>query len=200
MAKVTGPLLSFGASGQIADTLVYGTWKGLKVARSYVVPSNPQTASQTTQRSYLTEAVDQWHTGGSEALEAADKAAWNRYAGVLAPMSGFNAFCRGWINEKVAGGTPPGHFFDVNVNSTTAATFGVDVTGDGLTTEEVSIRLGNSLTFFGVDDDATASSGTATFSSLATGFPAGTRVYFYFEVGTPGTDYMRSGIYTAVLT
>src|SRR3972149_2455449 len=38
MAKLKAPLLSFGASGKLADTLVYFPWKGLAVVRSYVIP------------------------------------------------------------------------------------------------------------------------------------------------------------------
>jgi len=50
MAKVKMPLMSASASGKIANSLVYFTWKGLDVVRSYVVPSNPNTTSQQTQR------------------------------------------------------------------------------------------------------------------------------------------------------
>jgi len=50
MAKTTAPALSFGASGQIAKTLVYGSWKGRAYARRHVVPSNPQSAEQTITR------------------------------------------------------------------------------------------------------------------------------------------------------
>jgi hypothetical protein len=50
MAKVTGPLLSISASGKIADSLVYFGWKGTNVVRGFVIPSNPQSASQGDQR------------------------------------------------------------------------------------------------------------------------------------------------------
>lgn len=50
MAKTTAPALSFGASGQIAKTLVYGSWKGRAYARRHVVPSNPQSSEQTLTR------------------------------------------------------------------------------------------------------------------------------------------------------
>lgn len=200
MVKVKAPMFGFGASGKIAGALVYGNWKGIDVAREYVIPANPQSSGQVTQRGYMTAAVAEWHTTGADALEGADKEAWNRYASVLSKMSGFNAFCKSWVAEKVAGGTPPGHFLDVNVTDADASAFDVDVDADGLTTENVTLHLGNTTTFFGVTDTQAASSGVATFANIATGFAAGTRVYFYFDVGTPGTDYMRSGIYTAVLT
>ncbi|GAJ23952.1 unnamed protein product, partial [marine sediment metagenome] len=61
MAKLKAPLLSFGASGAIAKAVVYFPWKGLNVAREYVIPSNPRTKLQTDQRDYLTDAVETIH-------------------------------------------------------------------------------------------------------------------------------------------
>lgn len=200
MAKTQAPLFGFGASGKLGDALVFGTWKGIDVARRYVVPSNPQTAAQTTQRGYMADAVDQWHTTGADALEGADKSAWNRYAGVLTRMSGFNAFCKEFIAELVAGGTPPGHFFNLDITDFSAAAFDTDIDSMGLTTQNVTLHLGNSKTFFPVTSTVAAVAGVATFANVATTFPAGTTIYFWFDVGTPGTDYMRSGLYTALLT
>jgi len=50
MAKVKGPLFSLDARGQIAKTLVYMGWKGIADVRKYVIPANPNTAAQQTQR------------------------------------------------------------------------------------------------------------------------------------------------------
>lgn len=50
MAKVTGPLLSFGARGQIGKAAVFGSWRGIAYAREYTQPANPQTAEQTITR------------------------------------------------------------------------------------------------------------------------------------------------------
>jgi hypothetical protein len=50
MPKTTAPLLSFGASGQIAKTVVYASWKGRAYARRHVVPSNPNTVDQQSTR------------------------------------------------------------------------------------------------------------------------------------------------------
>jgi len=101
MAKLIAPLFSFSARGQLAKTLVYSGWKGIDDVRSYVVPANPQTADQQTQRSYFTDGVDQWHDVG---LTADDVTAWNRYASTLPrPQSGFNAFVASVINLRMAG-------------------------------------------------------------------------------------------------
>lgn len=200
MAKTTAPLFGFGASGQLAEAIVYGHWKGIGYARKYVVPANPNTAAQSTQRGYMADAVDAWHTVGAEALEAADKLAWNRYAGVLGPMSGFNAFCKEWMDEAVAGGTPAGHFFNMDVTAATHNAFAADIDSDVGGTPTATLHLGVSKTFFPYTDTAALSSGNAAFTAGDTGFAAGETVYFWVEVGTPGSDWIRSGLYTAVLT
>lgn len=60
MAAVTAPLLSFGASGQVAKSQVYSSWKGRPYVRRYVVPSNPQSTDQTTTRDTFSWLNDVW--------------------------------------------------------------------------------------------------------------------------------------------
>lgn len=50
MAKTTAPALSFGASGSIAKTMVYGSWKGRSYVRRHVTPANPQSTEQVITR------------------------------------------------------------------------------------------------------------------------------------------------------
>lgn len=50
MARLAGPLMSLSASGTIAKTLTYGTWKGISYARTRVIPANPQSVEQTKTR------------------------------------------------------------------------------------------------------------------------------------------------------
>lgn len=50
MAKLTGPLLSFGAKGQIGKSMVTSKWRGIAYARQYSVPANPRTAAQQANR------------------------------------------------------------------------------------------------------------------------------------------------------
>lgn len=50
MARLTGALFSLGASGTIANTLTYGTWKGIQYARTRVIPANPQSIDQSQTR------------------------------------------------------------------------------------------------------------------------------------------------------
>jgi hypothetical protein len=60
MARTTAPLLGFNATGQIAKTMVYGTWRGVKYARRYVIPGNPQTAAQQTTRTTFATLREMW--------------------------------------------------------------------------------------------------------------------------------------------
>lgn len=53
MAKVTGPLNSWGASGKIANSIVFFPWKGLNVVRQWLKPANPMTGKQGDQRLFL---------------------------------------------------------------------------------------------------------------------------------------------------
>ena len=75
MAKLTGPLLSINAGGQIGKTIVAFNWRGVKAARSYVVPANPQSASQTKTRSVFAWLSSVWKVLGADA-----QAAWSLYA------------------------------------------------------------------------------------------------------------------------
>jgi len=88
MATVTAPLLSFGASGQIAKSQVYSTWKGRPYVRRHVTPSNPQTAEQ-----YLTRNAFTWLQQVYKFAPASITDAWDAYiAGRV--MTGRNAFTK----------------------------------------------------------------------------------------------------------
>lgn len=110
MAKLNAPLLSFSASGKIADALVYFAWKGINVVRQYVIPSNPKTAAQTTQRGYLTAAVAAIHTAqglGDHGIEEVDQVANAALASAKGKiMTWFNQMCKLWVDCKVATKVP----------------------------------------------------------------------------------------------
>lgn len=60
MAKITGPLLSLGASGTIAKTITYSKWRGVDYVRQRVVPENPNTAAQALTRNAFSWLVEAW--------------------------------------------------------------------------------------------------------------------------------------------
>lgn len=99
MPKTTAPLLSFGASGQIAKTQVYATWKGIPYARRYSIPANPNTLKQSNNR-------DIWRMLGQAWLYAPTpiQAAFDTYA-TGKPLTGRNKFFQD--NQRALAGDPP---------------------------------------------------------------------------------------------
>ena len=96
MAKINGSLFSMEGSGKIAKSKVYSKWKGIKTARQYKVPRNPQTEEQQEGRNYMKNAVVAWKTRGYTKL---DINAWN----ILASMkkkakSGYNQYLTEYMN------------------------------------------------------------------------------------------------------
>ena len=86
MAKLTGPLLSFGARGQIGKTMVASSWRGIATARQYVIPANPQTTAQQTNRTRFAFFRELW-----KRLPSAPRDAFDTYA-VGRKFTGMNAF------------------------------------------------------------------------------------------------------------
>lgn len=75
MSKTTAPLLSFDARGQLANTLVYSTWRGIPYARRYVIPSNPNTTAQQSTRNTFSWLSSVWRLMPAEVREA-----WTAFA------------------------------------------------------------------------------------------------------------------------
>lgn len=75
MAKVNAPLLSWGASGSIAKTQTYSTWKGRPYVRQRVIPANPDTAEQQLTRNTWSFLNRLWQYMPAGALGA-----WGLYA------------------------------------------------------------------------------------------------------------------------
>lgn len=190
MAKTKGALFGLGASGKLADTIVFGSWKGIGVAREYVKPSNPNTALQSAQRGKLTAAVTAFHAAS---FSVADMTAWARLASIQAKvMSGFNVFCKTHVAEAILGNTwEP--ISAVVLDTPTATGFNVACTKvSGGNTP--SVYAGTRPTFLSnVDDleDQTGNSWTCTVPGLS----ADTDYYVQIRSGTSGTDYGCSGIY-----
>mgnify|MGYP001192828395 CR=1 FL=1 len=90
MALVDAPFFGFGATKSIGKVITFAKWKGKNYARQRVVPANPQTADQTTERNHFSDLVDDWHNAK---LNENDKKGWNLRAQMEGrPMSGFNKF------------------------------------------------------------------------------------------------------------
>lgn len=108
VAKVLMPLLSEQARGSIGKSLVYFPWKGINAVRSYVVPANPNSLAQQTQRGFLKAGVLQWRTLG---YTLPDRTAYNNLALIQGTaMSGFNVYMKGYVDANVGGKTHTGPY------------------------------------------------------------------------------------------
>jgi len=89
VAKPTAPLLSFGASGQIAKTVVFSKWRGQPYARRHVIPANPQTAEQS-----LTRDTFSWLQAVWKVAPTLFQAPWLAYSAgkVLTDRNAFTKF------------------------------------------------------------------------------------------------------------
>lgn len=104
MAKLKAPLLSLGASGAIGEAIVFFPWKGLNVAREYVIPANPKTTLQQTQRGRLTAAVLAIHVAEALAVDPlaeADTMAYAQWGSIYpTPRTWFNQIIKNWLDQK----------------------------------------------------------------------------------------------------
>lgn len=196
MAKLKAPLLSLGAAQQIGKTLVFFSWKGINAVREYVVPSNPKTSAQTTQRGYMTNAVSRIHTAqGRETnpLDADDVTAYQALANLRpTPRTWFNEVVKQMIDQQV---NSKGYPIYTNVTLTP---------GDGEVAvqaycyydnpDDAYIYYGTSPTALvnSVEAIVAGSSISKTISSLTNG------VKYYFQIrpkSGDGSEGGNSGIY-----
>lgn len=189
MAKVNMPLMSAEARGKLADSIVFFPWKGIAAVRQWVVPANPKTSDQQTQRGHMTDAVAKWH---AVSWNDADITAWNLYASTLGPMSGFNAFVREFIAGAIAAKTWT-ELYGVAISNVAAD--GFDVTVNVAADKTAKLYYGTSKTRMTNEVAGTYDSGAGTYTFSLTGLSSDTKYYFYIK-NTDATDCGRVGIYT----
>ena len=94
MAKITGVFT--GMKGKLGNAVLQ-TWKGIQTIRTHVVPSNPQSAAQTTNRTLLTNLVNMFKGIVVDFV----RVYWNPFC---------TSHCTGWgnligWNQKIQAGT-----------------------------------------------------------------------------------------------
>ena len=205
MAKLTAPLFSFGASGAIGKSLVFFPWKGINAARQFVIPANPNTTAQATQRGYLKDAVDAVHEAQTlvdNPLNAKDIAALELLGTTFpTPRTWFNVLCRMWMKMMVEGKTP-------------AVLRGATVTpGNGTLTlvlyndDIVTTRIETGRAYYGTSKstlvnvvEATPDLVNHTMTCSLVGLANGTKYFVQFKASSAaeyvGNDGLWSGIYT----
>jgi len=189
MAKVKSPLMSFSASGQIAKSLVFASWKGIADVRQYVIPANPKSADQVTQRGYLTAAVAAWHAFTRNVYDAA---AFNILASLEASaMSGFNVFCKLVIAVLKSGETAyPCYSFAVITNTGGLLDFDI-YTHTGLI---MKYQIGLSPSVLGAAIALTEEGATGKYQKVGQAVVAGNDYYIKMHT-TSGAVTAVSGIY-----
>lgn len=198
MAKLKAPLLSLGASGAIAKTIVFFPWKGINAARQYVVPANPRTSAQNTQRGHVIAAVAGVHAAMADAafpLSDDDRSAYSLLGSLeRTPRTWFNTCVKVIVDQLVAGKkwalftgvtvTPGAEKLTILMNK-------IGGTEDGLT---------EGLLYYGTSKSAMLGSVACTTAALATGkdildLTPGIKYYCQFRATTPATfEGLRSGI------
>jgi len=106
MAKVKAPLFSLEARGALAKTVVHFPWKGLNCVREYIIPSNPKSTAQMSQRGKFIEAVDNIHASqrdGTFALGPTDVSAYALLASTFkTPRTWFNQIVKAYVDSILA--------------------------------------------------------------------------------------------------
>jgi len=205
VAKLKAPLLSLGASGQLAKTLVFFGWKGINAVREHVIPSNPKTASQTIQRGYVTAAVAMVHTAQArvaEALASDDQVAYSALASAKGKiMTWFNQVVKLWIDVKVDGKVPIVYSYGL-ISDPTPASFDMSIHLN----EETPATLAAGKFYFGTSktnlihtEVAVVTAGAhvrIVSADLSAFLTAGTKYYVQFRPDTgDGCEGADSGIY-----
>jgi len=199
MAKLKAPLLSLGASGQIGKALVFFPWKGLNVAREYIIPSNPKTSGQTTQRGYLAAAVLDIHQaqGTTPPMDATDVQAYSLLASTIqAASTWFNTLVKQLVDMAVAG-------LDAIVWRSSTITPGANsIDFELLCTHgsptAVTCKYGTSKTAL-VSSKAAAEAPAGTWTAEIVGLTDGVKYYFQMRPTAPaGLVGGNSGIYYGV--
>ena len=199
MAKLKAPLLSMGATQQLGKTLVFFPWKGLNCAREYVVPANPNTVPQQTQRGYMTAAVAMVHTSQALAalpLNAGDIMAYGLQANQEAsPRTWFNQFLKQFVNQRVA--ALKGAICRDAITTPAAGQLTFDLSW----TKEGANDITAGTFFYGTSPSALIYSGAAVIAAgraslVQAGLTAGVKYYWQFRA-TAHADFVgvRSGIY-----
>ncbi|MBA7694178.1 hypothetical protein ES703_102785 [subsurface metagenome] len=210
MTKLRAPMFSFEARGAIAESIVFFPWKGLAVARKYVIPTNPNTTKQQIQRAFMRLCVAAIHA--AQALAAnplnEDDIVANSQLGLTypTPRTWFNMITKLWLDCKVAADIPivysNGRVMDTDKDDFRPWLY--TTPEDGATLAVGKFYLGVTRTALIHTQAATVSAGFSVTLAPAGGFSglvAGTKYYWQFrpDAGDP-CEGAESGIYSAYAT
>lgn len=201
MAKLTGPLMSFGARGKLGGSLVYSAWKGVNTVRQLVTPANPNTTAQIAQRTRMASIVAAWRNTD---LSSAIRTAWNKLAQLTGnPVSGFNQFTSQLV--KLAAEDPDASIVASIEESTASSVSFVMLNLDDMATGD---ETGNFHVSFGVapdqllyEADPAIAAGSLSFDPSDEGFEKDDTIFVRVtKAGTGTAVYDRSGVVAITLS
>lgn len=201
MAKLTGPLMSFGARGKLGGSLVYSAWKGVNTARQLVTPANPRTPAQIAQRDLLSLIVEAWR---STTIAQAVRLGWNKAAQLTGrAISGFNLFTSQLV--KLAAEVPAASFVaeitGTAVSSVALAMVNLDDLTAGDEAGTFTVLIGDSPDALLTDVTVNIAAGALSFDLEVEGWKAGDTVFMQVrKAGTGTAVYDRSGVMEITLT
>lgn len=75
MAKTTAPLFGFAAEGSVGESITFSQWRGVKYAKRYTKPSNPNTMGQQLTRGIFATLNQFWKMAPAGMVDA-----WTAFA------------------------------------------------------------------------------------------------------------------------
>jgi len=208
MVKVSGPAMSFDASGKLGGSIVFSKWKGRNYVRSLVKPANPKSVKQVSVRAMMKFLSQGWASIGST-----PQASWDTAAATLT-VSAFNAFMRGGMNrwKSFKGPSDSDPALETGTQPDTGALTATAGVGEAtIAYENMGIQDGWGVLIF----RSTSTGFTPSFSSLVqvlvcpdnasvswidTPLAADTYYYNAIEFTTAGKKFTALGEETAIVT
>lgn len=189
MAKISGPLLSLGGSGAVAQALIFQNWKGIKTVKQFTVPFDPKSAAQEAWRGAIRTVSEYWSWF---AFTPIDKIAYQLGSTVLGrPMSAYNFFLYLAMRVNIPGlVTVFMNWFEVVTNDSGEIAF---MFGDWLGGGPM-YQWGYSISDFSLGQAWSTPIGEGFYYGTLTGLTPGRTVYVSFR-GPLGTHTAGSPIY-----
>lgn len=178
MARIIYSPLVGSMSGKMADAVAF-TWNGINVIRQRVIPTNPNTAAQQTQRSHLARIAEMWRS-----LPANVQTFLGTIAQDRGGLSGYNVFGERNLQDLTDGVVPrviPSNKYVYPIENLAAAAGAageITVTWDAglatasheVTTLARKVHAGEVENVYTFQDNVVAvSDGTDTITGLETG-------------------------------
>lgn len=193
MAKVTGPLMSLTASGQLGKSIVFLKWRGIADVRKWLKPANPKTADQVTERNNFKEAVTKYHT-----LSGGDMGALREMSKGKA-YTGFNQWVK-WIRDSFQAAMTWVTIKDVGVSDITASGAKISATPDAAGVLKVLYGTTPGSWTDSIEEEEPGGAADTPHTLTLTDLSATTQYWYTVEYPLATTKEGKTGWYTFTTT